>query len=322
MYQSSRVSIDTPSPSWPVVKSHQRCVGSLRINVFHTCWLLANWEQMVLTLILGTNLDLDKRNFVKWLAHILLHNIWLWGYPSHMNEKDLCWQLEVMLDKELCILASKSKVLEIMDLRPWMAKIKEIDKHQQAKLKHMELFDASTACHAKHQNTGQTQNSCPSYCQGSYGWGNTTSAVNQNDNPKDNPPKRHLLQEHDGCFKCQEFYVTHHMAVCLIKLAGKGYRPHTLQDVLHTKARAEAQSAPVASVTETKTDRHNSEHNWPHSCTIPAELHGPSREKHLGWFWYQHIICTCSTAPERRTFHLDAPVNDHHRLHFLKSQAV
>ena len=95
---------------------------------FHTCWLLVNWEQMVLVLILCTNLDLDKTNFVEWLAHILSHNIWLQGYPSHLNEKDPHQQLEVMLDKELCILASKSKVLEIMDLRPWMAKIKEIDK--------------------------------------------------------------------------------------------------------------------------------------------------------------------------------------------------
>lgn len=67
--------------------------------------------------------------------------------------------------------------------------------------------------------------------------------------------------------------VTHHMAVCQIKLSGKDYRSHTLQDALHTKARAEARSAPVTSVTETKTD--TTACNQPHSCVIPA---GPAEK--------------------------------------------
>lgn len=205
---------------------------------FHAHWLPMKWEQMVLTLILGTNLDPEKTNFIDWSVRILSHNIWLQGYPAHMNEKDLRRQLEVMLDEELRTLASNSEISEIMDLSSWMAKIKEIDKRQQAKLKHMaHFFDTSTTHHAKCQNIGQNQNSCSSYCRSSYRWGNNTSALNQNNNPKDNPPKLTddeccLMCEHEGCFKCQEFYVTHHAAACQVKLSGKDYKPCTLQDVL------------------------------------------------------------------------------------------
>jgi hypothetical protein len=45
-----------------------------------------------------------------------------------------------MLDEDLCILASKSNLLMITELRPWMSKIKELDTCCQIELKQMARF--------------------------------------------------------------------------------------------------------------------------------------------------------------------------------------
>ena len=42
--------------------------------------------------------------------------------------------------------------------------------------------------------------------------------------------------------------------MCQIKLSGKDYKPHTLQDALRAKAKTKTRSAPIASVTEARTD--------------------------------------------------------------------
>jgi hypothetical protein len=90
-------------------------------------WLPNDWEQKIMTLMISTRLDPTKQTFADWSSQILSHNICLQNYLAHMDEKALCTQLYVMLDKELCILASETKISEITELRPWMAKIKEID---------------------------------------------------------------------------------------------------------------------------------------------------------------------------------------------------
>jgi hypothetical protein len=90
-------------------------------------WLPTNWEQMVLMQMLGSHLDPEKQKFEPWAAKIMSHNLVLKNTTSHMSDDALQKQLEIMLDQDLHILASKSDLLKITELRPWMSKIKELD---------------------------------------------------------------------------------------------------------------------------------------------------------------------------------------------------
>jgi hypothetical protein len=103
-------------------------------------WLPTNWEQMVLTQMLGMHLDLTRHKFEPWAAQIMSHNIALKNMDSHMSDNALCKQLEIMLDEELCILARESNIATLTELRPWMSKIKELDTCHQVELKCMAHF--------------------------------------------------------------------------------------------------------------------------------------------------------------------------------------
>jgi hypothetical protein len=98
-------------------------------------WLPKNWEQQVHTQILSTSLDPTKITFAAWSAQILLHNMCLQNYPTHMDDKALRRQMEAMFDEELRILIGESSVAEITSLRSWIAKVKEIDARRQLDLK-------------------------------------------------------------------------------------------------------------------------------------------------------------------------------------------
>jgi hypothetical protein len=103
-------------------------------------WLPMNWEQMVLTQMLGMHLDLTRHKFKPWAAQIMSHNVTLKNMDSHMSDNALHKQLEIMLDEELCISARESNITTLTELRPWMSKIKELDTHCQVELKHMAHF--------------------------------------------------------------------------------------------------------------------------------------------------------------------------------------
>jgi hypothetical protein len=60
-----------------------------------------------------------------------------------------------------------------------------------------------------------------------------------------------LLNEHEGCFKCCDFYVEHWAAQCTKILSGKDYKVCTLLDTLQAKAaRTNACTTIVAAVTK------------------------------------------------------------------------
>jgi hypothetical protein len=152
------------------------------------------------------------------------------------------------------------KILEITELRPWMAKIKEIDTRRQVELKRMaHFFDVSSARYAKRQNTGQNTSTHAPYpnCRNSYGHNNSSAVPSSSTNtypPRLTDEEHCLLHDHEGCLKCQEFYIGHRAAQCQVTLSRKDYKVHTLQDALRAKVRAANQTAPVVAVTEDKTE--------------------------------------------------------------------
>ena len=115
------------------------------MDEFRERWLPTNWEQNVLTQMLGSHLDPARQTFEAWASQILSHNVSLRKTKSHMTEEALRRQLEIMLDEELRTLACEANVAEIAGLREWMTKVKELDNRRQIDLKRMaQFFDAAS----------------------------------------------------------------------------------------------------------------------------------------------------------------------------------
>jgi hypothetical protein len=169
-------------------------------------------------------------------------------------------QLEIMLDEELRILARESNLSALTELRPWMSKIKELDTRRQIELKRMaHFFDVASTRAAKRQNTGQyppsRQPNMNANTRATFQRTSTPSASGSNPYPpRLTDEERRLLNEHEGCFKCREFYVEHRAAQCTKILSGKDYKVRTLQDALRAKAakanKTNARATTVAAVTD------------------------------------------------------------------------
>ena len=179
------------------------------MDKFWERWLPANWEQTVLTQMLGMHLDPTKHTFETWAAQILSHNVSLRGTKSHMTNEALRQQLEIMLDEELRTLACETTVAEIVTLKDWMAKIKELDNRRQIDLKRMaQFFDAASMRAAKRQNTGSYPNSrTPGLSTQRSNFTRNSAPAGSSSNPSVYPPRltdeeRQLLHDHEGCLKC------------------------------------------------------------------------------------------------------------------------
>ena len=230
---------------------------------FRERWLPANWEQTVLTQMLGKHLDPAKSTFEAWAAQILSHNVSLRGTKSHMTDKALRRQLEIMLDEELRTLACEANVAEIVTLKDWMAKVKELDNRRQIDLKRMaQFFDAASIRAAKRQNTGSYPNSrgpnLSSNNRSNFTRNNASTASSSN--PLLYPPRltdeeRRLLHDHEGCLKCREFYIGHHAKQCTVTLSGKDYKVRTLADALRAKAKTGTRAPTIAATTEAESGR-------------------------------------------------------------------
>ena len=231
------------------------------MDEFRERWLPTNWEQSILTQMLGNHLDPTKQTFEAWAAQILSHNVSLRKTKSHMTDEALRRQLEIMLDEELRTLACETNVAEITNLRDWMGKVKELDNRRQIDLKHMaQFFDAASTRAAKRQNTGSYPNSRTPYSMSN----NRSNSARTNPTASSSnltlyPPRlteeeRRLLHDHEGCLKCREFYAGHHAKQCTVTLSGKDYKVRTLADALRAKAKNGTRAPPIAAVTETESE--------------------------------------------------------------------
>ena len=233
------------------------------MNEFRERWLPTNWEQSVLTQMLGTHLDPTKQTFETWASQILSHNVSLRKTKSHMTEEALRRQLEIMLDEELRTLACEANVAKIAGLRDWMTKVKELDNRRQIDLKRMaQFFDAASMRAAKRQNTGAHPNARASFSNLNNRSNTTrnTSTTASSSNPTLYPPRltdeeRRLLHDHEGCLKCREFYAGHRAKQCTVTLSGKDYKVRTIADALRAKARNGNRAPPIAAITEPDNGR-------------------------------------------------------------------
>jgi hypothetical protein len=200
---------------------------------FRRLWLPTNWEHAVKSQVVGSRLHPSKDKFETWVAHVQTLNATLRGTSSHLNNEQLRFRLEANLDGDLRTLAYDEKANEIVELLPWIQKIRDIDnrRHNDRKRIHDYLEERMQTINNPSLSVNRSKSRHPARHPA------TTSKPKSNPFP---PPltneERRLLQEHDGCVKCRAFYAGHSSDQCTVKLSGIGYRPLIIQDVLRAKA--------------------------------------------------------------------------------------
>ena len=188
-------------------------------------WLPSNWEEATKTKMLSHRLEPDKEKFENWVVKVQKLNVALRGTTSYCDDDELRAQLTLNIDPELRSKAAKTGPHK--DLSSWIEAVTEIDRERQQDKKrlndHLELFMRS------HKR--------PFVPSRSFTGSDQTPAAPANSSSSPYPPRlteeeRHLLQEHDGCFKCRTFYAGHRQGTCTTTVSGKGYKPLTAQDAL------------------------------------------------------------------------------------------
>ena len=219
---------------------------------YQSRWLPSNWEQIVRTQMLGTPLDLEKQRFETWAAQIQSYHVSLRNTSSHMTDDKLRLQLEILIDQDLHDMATAAGANTLTELRPWMAKLKQLDIKRQAEIERWKKMCEVAVREAKRPNLGNSFSASN---------GNQTNASRSNSSTsnaqtnKTYPPKltteeRQLLFDHEGCLRCRVFYTGHRANQCQMVLSRTNYKTRTLQDALCAKAKS-SRPTPVAAITDT-----------------------------------------------------------------------
>lgn len=135
-----------------------------------------------------------------------------------MMDKKLCLQMEILIDQELCDMATVAGTNALMELHPWMAKLKQLNIKRQSKIVCWQKLCEAVVQAAKWPNfgngflpgNGPNQNNS-SHSNGS---ASSTRASSSNQTNKMYPPKLmtkecQLLFDHVGCLRCRVFYARH-----------------------------------------------------------------------------------------------------------------
>ena len=184
---------------------------------FRSRWLPSNWEQIVRTQMLGTPLNPEKQHFETWAAQVQSYNVSLRNTSSHMTDDKLRLQLEILIDQDLRDMATAAGANTLTELRPWIAKLKQLDIKRQMEMERWKTMCAAAVREAKRPNLGNGFSSSngnqtnASHSNGSASNARSSSSTQTN---KTYPPKltteeRQLLFDHEGCLLSRTKVLVH-----------------------------------------------------------------------------------------------------------------
>jgi hypothetical protein len=177
---------------------------------FCTAYLPENWEQDTR----GEVLSLSQGTQTFWDFAITLQskNALLSNTTSHLSKDKLRHQLEANMERRLAARCRHDKVDEIADFDKWLKHVKHVDDLLIAERKEVEAImkagRKSTRCSAtltepSHHANAPSQNASAS-----------SSTTVRRFVRKLTEGEKKLLAEHEGCFKCRSFFITHRSNEC------------------------------------------------------------------------------------------------------------
>jgi hypothetical protein len=125
------------------------------MTVFHKTHLLAHWQDDTHISLLC--MQQDSMSFWEFQVVIQTMNALLKGTTHHLNKVKLCECIQSRMDQVLYSQAMNNKCNKIVDLREWLAKVKDLDDEKCFKCQqNIKAFEASAA--ASHTNITSQSN--------------------------------------------------------------------------------------------------------------------------------------------------------------------
>ncbi|KAG2051827.1 hypothetical protein BDR06DRAFT_1060391 [Suillus hirtellus] len=205
-------------------------------------WLETHWDLKLRKKVLGS--QQGNRSFYKWALELQNLNALLYGNTTHLSDEQLCNQLEANMNDELTTPVLRAKLGMTLTLKKWIEEVKQLnDKCLKELASHRKIAEEMFRTSKRTQQMSKTPQYRPQTSSSSVCLGPLTQA------------ECTLLNEHNGCYKCRKFHVTHRSKECLDGPPDAlSYKTLTEADANATKpktnkpARAVAAIAPIRAV--------------------------------------------------------------------------
>jgi hypothetical protein len=208
------------------------------LTALKSAWLETHWDTKLCKKVLGS--QQSTRPFYEWALELQNQNALLYGNAAHLSETQLCNQLEANICDELTTPVLRAKLADTLTLKQWIEEVKHLDNKWLEDLalhkKFAKQFYKSSRCTTSTYHAKTSSTSHP----------NATSSTHLEPLTED---ERTLLVNHQGCFKCQKFYIPHLSKECTDGAPeASSYKMLTEADAFAAKPKTDKQTKTVAAV--------------------------------------------------------------------------
>jgi hypothetical protein len=172
------------------------------ITALKDAWLETHWDSKLCKKVLGS--QQNARTFYEWALELQNLNALLFGNAAHLTDEQLCNQLEANMCNDLITPVLRVKLPTTLTLKKWIEEVKELDDKRRKDLaSHRKITEELYKATRRTQTTKALQTTCSSsYHSSSSRIGPLTQ------------DEWTLLNDHNGCYKHQKFYVSHRLKEC------------------------------------------------------------------------------------------------------------
>jgi hypothetical protein len=262
-------------------------------------WLNPGWEQEVKLLILSSSQG--SMPVSDWILLLECTNALIKGTTCELNDAELRNHIQSHVHPDTMSTATHTKLHLIVDFPAYKCGLRTIDdacvradELLQAAVKQM-ITSTVTATHRVNSRpTHNYTNNASSSNNNNNAALTATSSVTSLHVPALTSSKRTLLQEHEGCFKCRDFYADHLSRNCTRGFPDPAmYKALTAADATHTKKQRnkKEKTAPTAAVLPTTI-------TTPVAVVMPSAVlsDGSDSEYVLAPFYTPHFFLDCAVG--------------------------
>jgi len=219
------------------------------MTTFRASWLPRNWESRLSNALLNSRQGLGS--FWDWQVDLHHKNALLTDTKSHLDEDALRRKLKSGVTPQLAAaLSRREQQLDLLAFNDWIEYVRDLDDRR---LDHAARVTQEASQLRQRSDTRSSAPARAAYSRPPLPMsvttpatapGSVTSAMRRS-TPKLTDMERKLLSDHEGCFKCRQFYAGHRSAACTNGFPdGDTYQTLTEQQARST---AKARSPIVAS---------------------------------------------------------------------------
>lgn len=275
------------------------------IEALKDTWLETHWDTRLRKKVLGS--QQGARAFYEWALEVQNQNALLYGNPAHLSDIQLRNQLEANICDDLTTAVLRAKLSATLTLRKWIEEVRHLDEKR--------LEDIAMHRRVAEDFYKSSRRSNQTYIAKAPSSNTSSSSSTTRLGPL-TLAERTLLANHNGCFKCRRFYVTHRSKECPNGAPeASSYKGITEADAVAAKGKNNKVTKQVAAVA-------------PVTAVVPSsvleEVSDSDDDTCVAPFETAHLIWPCLLAgPSSSTFErVDALIDHGSHLVLIDEQVV